>query len=514
MQTTPTTPVIIGVGQSVDRIDSPDYHRWSAPDLAAEAARAALANVGVAGDLAGRIDVIATTRTFEDSYDGPAAFGKSTNFPRSIAKRLGIAPRKAVWARGGGNSSQDLINEFCERIAAGEFEMALVCGAEAISTVRHAMRQGETLDFNEDPGGEVEDRGSGYADFYDDLADRHGIANASIGYALAENARRARLGMTREDYALDMGRLFAPFAAVAHDNPMAAWSVPAYSAEEIATVTPSNRWVSDPFPLHVVARDQVNLGAAVLIASRRVAEELGVAAERMVYLHGYARAAEKPLLARPDLGVSPAARAVARAALDRAGLTADDVAAFDFYSCFPIAVSNVAIDEFGLLASDPRRLTVTGGLPFFGGPGNNYSMHAVAEMVGRVRASPDRPGFVGANGGYLSKYSAGVYSTNPRPWRTWSSEDLQGALDAVPESPTIGGFVGEGVIETYTVFHLRGEIRYALVLGRGPNGNRFIARTAENDTTTAAIAHAEDVLGRRVTVQQNELGVGIFIFAT
>ena len=73
-------------------------------------------------------------------------------------------------------------------------------------------------------------------------------------------------------------------------------------------------------------------------------------------------------------------------------------------------------DGLGLAVDDPRGLTLTGGLPFFGGPGNNYSMHAIAETVQRARQAPGSYGFVGANGGVMSKYSAGVYSTRPAEW--------------------------------------------------------------------------------------------------
>ena len=43
---------------------------------------------------------------------------------------------------------------------------------------------------------------------------------------------------------------------------------------------------------------------------------------------------------------------------------------------------------FSAPARMPRGLTVTGGLPYFGGPGNNYSTHGIAEMVARCRAAP------------------------------------------------------------------------------------------------------------------------------
>src|SRR3546814_13228280 len=82
------------------------------------------------------------------------------------------------------------------------------------------------------------------------------------------------------------------------------------------------------------------------------------------------------------------------AALDMAGLTTSDIACFDLYSCFPIAVSNV-VEGLGLDEEDPRGFTVTGGLPFFGGAGNNYSMHAIAETVQRLRDDPGAFGLVG-----------------------------------------------------------------------------------------------------------------------
>src|SRR6185312_15006022 len=88
-------------------------------------------------------------------------------------------------------------------------------------------------------------------------------------------------------------------------------------------------------------------------------------------------------------------------ALATAGIGVDDLAAIDLYSCFPIAVFSIC-DGLGLATDDPRGLTVTGGLPYFGGAGNNYATHAIAEVVTRVRAKPGSYGLVGANGGMLS----------------------------------------------------------------------------------------------------------------
>lgn len=55
-----------------------------------------------------------------------------------------------------------------------------------------------------------------------------------------------------------MGELFATFAEIAHSNPFAAWDVPSYSPGELVAASPHNRWIADPYPIHLVARDQVN----------------------------------------------------------------------------------------------------------------------------------------------------------------------------------------------------------------------------------------------------------------
>ena len=91
---------------------------------------------------------------------------------------------------------------------------------------------------------------------------------------------------------------------------------------------------------------------------------------------------------RPELHRSPAIRLAGAAALEAAGLGIDDVASIDLYSCFP-AVVQMAAAELGLAVDDPARpLTLTGGLTFGGGPGNNYTSHGIARAVGALREAP------------------------------------------------------------------------------------------------------------------------------
>ena len=82
---------------------------------------------------------------------------------------------------------------------------------------------------------------------------------------------------------------------------------------------------------------------------------------------------------------SPAIRTMGQKAFAMAGKTVADMSFIDLYSCFPSAVE-IGCAELGLAEDDPRGLTVTGGLPYFGGAGNNYVMHSIVTMMEKVRA--------------------------------------------------------------------------------------------------------------------------------
>jgi acetyl-CoA C-acetyltransferase len=500
------TPVIIGVGEASERIASPNYEALSPAELAGRAARAAVEDADAAQALSPHIDVIAAIRQFEVSGPGAVApFGKADNFPRAVARRIGADPARAILEPVGGQGPQHLINEFAQAIAKGEVSMALIVGSEAISTVRHLTSRGENRDWSEAVGGELEDRGFGDPLLTRDIA-THGARTPISVYAMFENARRARLGLSRADYAQAMGRLFAPFTKVAAANPHA-MSREVYSVDELATVTAANRLTSDPFPRRMVARDQANQGAAVLITSVAKARELGVPKDRLVYLHGGADAKERTVIERQDLSSSPASVMAAQQALDVAGIGASDVALFDFYSCFPIAVFNVR-DGLGIGENDPRPLTVTGGLPFFGGAGNNYSMHAIASMVRALRERPGDFGLVAANGGFLSKYSVGVYSTRPSDWKGFDSRALQAKVDAWP-APMLANGTGEGTIDTYTIDYAGPAPRGVVIGTLKDGGARFIAMTDPEDQSVVEAMISSDPLGACVTLAQDEAGKAV-----
>ena len=497
------TPVIVGVGQSAENIGDSSYRGMSSVELATAAARAALSDTGVdTAAVARAIDTVAGIRQFEISGRTPAPLGKSNNYPRSVAQRIGADPARAILEPIGGQGPQHLVTEFASAIAAGSCGVVMLFGSENTSSLRFFEGRADKPDQSETVEGSLEDRGYGYDGIFDEYTIAHGLLGAPVQYGLLENARRARLGLSVADYRQRMGELFAPFTTVAAKNPFSSSPVER-TVDELTTVTEGNRMICDPYPRLLLARDQVNQGAVVLLMSVEAARRLGVPQEKWVYLRGHADLVEQKLLGRVDVSTSPASIMAVREALSVAGTGLDDVATFDLYSCFPIPVFTVC-DGMGLATDDVRGLTLTGGLPFFGGPGNNYSMHGIAETVSEMRERPGQFGLVGANGGIMSKYSVGVSSTEPADWVPDNSAALCDEVKRLPEVPVTIKADGPATIETYSVRY-DWPTRTGIIMGRLDDDNSRFLATSEDENLVALLSDGEP-LGASIAVRSTEAG--------
>ncbi len=377
-------PILVGCGDVTDATTPAEAGR-SPIDLIAEAVRRALSDTG-ADALAAAIDVVATVRFFADTSPRfVSKLGGSTNPPKSIAQRVGIRAARYVYSSSGGNMPQSLVNHFSEGIALGEARAVLIAGGEALRTQQAVERARLPISWSEDPGGQPESVGI-IRPARSDEEERHNLRAAFTIYPLIENAIRAARGRSILEHLQAMGRLFSQFASVAAENPLATRRA-GYSAERLAAIDEENRWIGFPYPRLMNSNPYVDQSAALILTSVGVARDLGIPPWKWIYLHGCADANDQWYVSeRLDLHSSPAIRRGARQALEMAGRSLADVRFFDLYSCFPSAVE-IACQEIGIAEDDPRGLTVTGGLPYFGGPGNNYVTHSISEMMRRLRAS-------------------------------------------------------------------------------------------------------------------------------
>jgi acetyl-CoA C-acetyltransferase len=491
----PRAPVIVGIGQTQQRSD--DLTTVREPiDLLADAARAAAGDAGATRSVVDALDTIAVVQMVSWHYPDPGAL---------LGRRLGAADaRRTVTTTTGGNSPQLLVNTLAAEIAAGRCDAVLIGGAECVHSRWRARREPKVwLDWTADespPCAEVigDDR-PGSSDY--ELAH---LANApTTVYPLLETALRYAAGRDIDSHQRFVSELWSTFAAVAAENP-AAWSRDAWSPEEIRTVAPDNRMVTFPYTKRMCANIDVDQAAAIILCAYETAVGLGVPDDRMVFPLAGADAHDHYFFTERDrLDRSPAVRAASLAALGAAGISLDDVARFDLYSCFPSAVQ-ITMGSLGLVGpaqGDARPLTVTGGLGFAGGPANDYPTHAIARMVQELRADPGSIGFVHAIGWYATKHSVGLYSTTP-PTRSFAHVDsraLQPEIDALPRRDPAGPYDGTATVEaTAVAMDREGVPTHAIVSLLAPDGRRVLATTLDDGAMTSMTREPWE--GRTVTV--------------
>ena len=479
------TPVIVGAGQYVERAAG----ATSPMEIASTAAGIAIAE-SAGRAVAATIDTIAVVKIFSDSTKLWAnAFGRSNNPPQSIAARIGATPSHRVYSEVGGNEPQTLLIEFFADLAAGRREVVLLAGSEAIRNQRNAERNGLQLDWEENFEEPLEDRGFGKF-VANDQEIHNGLVMPVYYYQLIEQARRLKRGQDRKSYLAEVGQMLEAFSKRASHNPYAQFEG-AMSADEILGAEP----LTDLYTKRMIAQDSVNQGAALLLTTVGKAQELGIPENNRVYLHGAAQGMDLDLSRRPDPSRSEMAAKVLDRALDMAGKNAADLELLDIYSCCPCAVTAVS-DHLGL--EPGGELTLTGGLPYFGGPGNSYSMHGLAEMWSRIRQHPSQYALVHANGGVLTKHATGVFSCLPSDI-DWSQQGTGISSDGLASVEQIAEPEG-GTIISYSVNYHKGEPIQGIALCETDEGKRFCCCTAPRDLATVNEMLGIEPAGRRVAV--------------
>ncbi len=472
-------PVFVGVAQYVGREADPT----AAPDpvtMLADVATRAAYDTGVGQPLFAHVDTYLQI---------PLAYWTPGNGAALVAERLGIGERARVQHTGGGGEIGVLAaNHLAAEIMAGRTEVALMTGGQIWKTYERAKAAGVELNWpaGGDPTGADDRFGDTSKPMVSETEERHGLTRPIQAYPLFENALRAAQGMTLSEHAQRLGEMMTEFTAVAAANPYA-WFPTERSAEELATPTPENRMIGFPYTKYLNAVLNTDQAGAYVMTSAAKAQELGIPEDRWVFWWGGHNAAEEAWFAstRPNFAECPSMKDSSVGALDQAGVGVDDIALFDFYSCFPVAV-RMACAMLGINELDPRPFTVTGGLPYAGGPGSAYNMNSLAAMVERLREDDRSIGMVTGNGFFLTKHAAAVLSARPKHggWDRLDGPPPSESMETAPAIPD-GSATGPGRIQAYTVMHDRdGQPSVGYICGQldsnGTKARRFLANTPED----------------------------------
>lgn len=484
----PNTPVLVGAGQVVQR----EPGERDPVALSVAALRSAAEDSGAGEELVRRADAVYAVASASWSYRDQGAL---------VAEALGARPRRTVQtSKFGGDGAQLSVNEAAQSIVDGDAEVVLLTGAEAGASLAAAQRAGRKLDWP------IQDASVAPTEVLGVDRTANNEAETAVGlgapifvYSLIESALRGETGRDPKEHQQAIGELWSRFSRVASDNPHA-WQPEFRTAEEIATPSADNRMVSAPYPKLLCANLQVDMASGLILCSAAAAEEAGVPQEKWVFLHAGASGHDEWFVSeRASLAASPAIRALGQAALRHAGLSIEDITHVDLYACFPSAVQ-IGARELGLPVDDPARpLTVTGGLTFGGGPGNNYGSHAVATLVSRLRADPTAYGLSTSLGWYVTKHALGIYSATP-PLRAYTH--LRPVIEHPPSRPVRSGYTGPAVVEAYTVPYGRdGEPEAGVLSLITPRGHRTLVRTTAPEVL--AVLTEDDALRRPVTVHED-----------
>lgn len=481
------TPVIVGAGEATQAVEDP-REGSNAFELMTLAARRASVDSGRAEILA-EIEVVAM----------PEGSWTHTNAPAHVAASIGADRARTVLTQVG-IPQQTLLNEAYAAILAGEVEVALVVGGEAAARAVAAERSGIDLQDPTDWPSPPDERRAPEGEIVSDLEIEAGLWSPVEEYALMDSALRHAEGLSLAAHEAEVAELWSRFSRVASGFEHAARRSP-LTPEEIRRAGPGNRAVASPYNKLHCSQIHVDQAAALLITSLGRARALGVDLDQIVFPRvALESSASLAVIRRRDLHRWPAMKVLGDHASAVLGHALDDIEHVDLYSCFPAAV-RVQQRELGLPTEGTP--TVTGGMPFAGGPWNSYVLQSTAAMVERLRADRGALGLVTTVSGFLHKPGLAVYSTLPGP-EPVEVADLGPRAEAATAARAVASdFTGPATIAACSVSTTRAGERRLVTLLDTPQDERWIGFSDTADLVDRALT--QELIGSEVTVAGFEI---------
>lgn len=483
------TPVLVGIGAISQKLD--DWTQAREPvELMTDASVAALQDAGCAEHAAG-IQRIYVPRGLWHYGDPARLVGDAIGAPdaTSVLVEIGVLQQTAI-------------GEACRRIATGELDMTLVVGGEAKYRALRAQIAGEQAEETvQEAAPDITMTPA--AELYLDAELNSGLGYMPVNYyAIMESAFRVARGWSIGENRDRLAALYSRFSEIARDNPHA-WKPGPVPAQSIRDPGPKNPMLAFPYTkLHNTSWN-VDQAGALLFCSASRAEALGIPREQWVFPLTSAECGHMLSVAqRRELDRVPGVQVAGARAMQHAGCGPDDFNLVELYSCFPIAVESYAA-ELGIDLELERDLTVTGGMPFAGGPLNNYVIQATCRMAELLRRESGQKGVVTSVSGLMTKQGIGIWSTEPAA-QGFAFIDVSGEVAAEnPAMEVMEGFTGEGEIAGYTVMYQLGERHRAVAMVNTQDGKRAVA-WSEAPALMAAMETTEHC-GRRVCCTDDEI---------
>ena len=390
-----------------------------------------------------------------------------------IAERHGFSKAKTSVTKIG-VLQQNLINSACKKIINGDIRASLIVGGEARFKKIQALKEGlvfEEIELSVNPDHYVKAKEDLYVP-----EELHALGMMAVGYyAIIESALRYKNKRTLKQHEIFLGDSYARFSEIAAQNPHA-WNQKIFSSEEIQNPSVKNQRIAYPYNKLHNSSWNVNQASALILTNEELADRLNVPQIKRVY----------PLIAsetnhmigviqRPDLTAPIGLKLAADYLLATAETNQIHPSIYELYSCFPIAVQLFAE---ALNVDDATDKTITGGMPFAGGPLNNYMLHSTIQTVMKIREKNDEIGLVTCVSGMMTKQALAIWGKDP-------------LMD----------------FESKDVTKEAAKLEIPVPMSKQSNGEaKAIGCTAlyENHTSIKAVFYAEDSQGHRLVLTSSD----------
>jgi acetyl-CoA C-acetyltransferase len=480
------TPVIVGIGFHQERMEDPTE--------CAEPYKLMVRAVRTAADDAGYPALLQQI----ESISVPQGMWQYRNPGKLIAEALGCPSAKSVISDLG-VLQLTLLSDLCRAIAVGEQAVGVVTGGEAqFRELRSMITQQPVSDTQQPEDTPPPDVHHTSQDpFCSDLEGQRGLHLPVELFAIIESALRYHRGWGIEEHRDRIARLYSSFSDVAAANPHA-WRREPMSPEEIRNPTAKNSMLAFPYTKRHCTQWNVNQAVAIMVCSAAKAERLGLDSSGWIYPLAAAESKHVVVLAQQrQLHSHPGTIVSGERALALAGITTRDLTAAELYSCFPAAIQSFAED---LKLEGVCPLTVTGAMPFAGGPFNSFSLEGVARMVEVLRAAAPRRrvGLVSNLSGIFGKQACALFSNAPNA-RGYGYEDITATVaERDLPVPLNADYTGPATIAGYTVMFNGDVPSHAIAICDTPDAERTVVRT--EDKTLLESMTRQEFCGRVIQV--------------
>jgi len=355
------------------------------------------------------------------------------NIPTTYVTKIGVL-------------QQNLINEACLKIENGEINASIILGGEArYKQLRSVIEKKEYFEtkLDENPDFYIKAKEDLYGD--EELEELGAMA---VGYyATMETALRKNDDENIEEHQNNIASMYEEFSKVASNNEDA-WLDHPYSKKEILETSKKNKMLAYPYnKLHCTSWN-VNQSAALVICSEELADKLEIDNKKRVYPissseNNHMVAIQQRPKLYESLGMIYAAKSINKM-MEELDIILD---AYDLYSCFPAAVKMFS-KSLELGSEIPK--TITGSMPYAGGPLNSFVIHSTVKMIQKIRALEARHGLVTGVSGMMTKQSFCIWGKEYQEQFIFDDVTDRAKLDEKPvELSDIAE--GEGEIIGYTI---------------------------------------------------------------